>query len=489
MCAVSKQPDFEQRQQICESREAKPTAYWMLVVVVLVLLSEETAYAVNLVAPALPDMAARLGTAQIAWVSTLFSLVGGVTAPLVGKLADIHGKKRVLLCTAVVTALGSAVVALASSFWLVLVGQVMAGVAISILPLSYSIMRDILPTRLVAIGASVAVSGLGLTGIVAPLIAGYLIDHFTYRGVFVFLTIFPLVLATLITVIVPESPVRLPTRLDWFGALLLGTGFGLLLAALSEGPSWGWGSVASLGCLVGTAVLLVAWAGYENRVTDPLLPIPLLRSRALCTTSLAQFTAQGVIVLHFILLSFLVQTPRELGRSYGLGGSATTLAAYTAPGAVISVLMGFLVGFIARRRGARTPLAVGFVFAAAGSAVLAFAHTESWSILTGFLVFAVGAGMVNAAIPNQVIAAVSDRQQAVSAGTVTLVGSLGAGIFVQFGFAFLPIQRPSVISGKLIYSGAGFVWAYIFAVIAAIVGLCSALLMRHGRRPLSDTTP
>ncbi|MFD0032939.1 MFS transporter [Streptomyces sp. NPDC127172] len=234
----------------------RSTAYWIFVLLVLALLSEETAYAYNLVTPALPDMAAELHTTQIAWVTTLFSLVGGISAPIVGKIADNLGKKRVLLWVVGVMACGSLIVALAQSFPVVLVGRAMEGSAVAILPLAYSLMRDIFPRRLLALAISIATSGIGLTTVLGPIIAGALIDNFTYRAVFFFLAAFPVALGALVWMVVPESPVRMRGRLDWWGALLLGAAVGLILVGLSEGAVWGWSSEAVLGCFGGGAILL-----------------------------------------------------------------------------------------------------------------------------------------------------------------------------------------------------------------------------------------
>src|SRR3712207_2058029 len=161
------------------TRTAPPrsTGYWLFVLLILVLLSEEVAYAFNLVTPALPDMIAEFQTTQIAWVSTAFSLSGAVFAPLLGKLADMHGKKRWLLITAGLMALGSLIVALAPTFELVIAGRVIEGLGLAIVPIAYSLMRDIFPKRMIAFAVSVSVAGIGLTGILGPIFAGFLIDN------------------------------------------------------------------------------------------------------------------------------------------------------------------------------------------------------------------------------------------------------------------------------------------------------------------------
>ncbi|MFC5950471.1 MFS transporter [Pseudonocardia lutea] len=463
----------------------RPLAYWIGVLLVLVLLSEEVAYAFNLVTPALPGMAEAFQTTQIGWVSTAFSLAGAITAPLVGKLADMYGKKRWLLIAAGTMVVGSAIVALAPSFAFVVVGRTIEGVGLAIVPITYSLMRDIFPKRMLAMAVSISVAGIGLTGIVGPIIAGVLIDNFGYRGVFWALALFPLAIGILVFLVVPESPVRVRSRIDWAGAGLLGLALAVLLLGVGEGATWGWTDWKTLGCFVVAVLVFMAWVGYERRPEFPLVDLTLVRSRAVVTTMLASFTSQGVIALQFVLLSFVVQVPRELGGTYGFGESASAMAAYTSPAGVISMAMGFVVGWLAERRGARLPLWVGFALAAAGSLVLAFAHDTPTQVVIGYFVYAVGGGLISAAVPNLVIAAVPVEQQAVSASTINVVGSLGSTIAVQVGFAILLTTVVTVVQGTPIYGGAGITAVYVLAAVLSVVGLVAGLLMRHGRRPQS----
>ena len=310
----------------------RSTGYWVVVLVILALLSEEVAYAFNLVTPALPGMAAAFGTSHIAWVSTLFSLSGAITAPLVGKLADRQGKKKWLLITAGTMVLGSAIVVLSPDFGVALAGRTLEGVGVAIVPITYSLMRDIFPKRLMAIAVSVSTAGIGITGILGPIFAGVLIDHYGYKGVFTALAIFPLLVGALVLLVVPETPVRVKTSIDWIGGLLLGAAIGVLLYAVGEGGSWGWRSGTFLSVIGAGVLLLVIWGLYERRTANPLIDVSVLRSRGVVTTVIAQFTGQAVIVIQFVLLAYIVQTPISLGLTYGLGETAGYMSRITALG-------------------------------------------------------------------------------------------------------------------------------------------------------------
>lgn len=467
-------------------RPGRSTTHWVLVLLVLILLSEEVAYAFNLVTPALPHIAQEFGTTQIAWVSTAFSLMGAVSAPLFGKLADRGGKKKWLLISAGLMAMGSLVSLAAPTFAIFLVGRTIEGLGLGIVAITYSLMRDILPRRIMALGVSLATAGIGITGILGPYIAGYLIDNHGYRGVFAFLFALPVAAGIAIALIVPESPVRVHEPINYVSALILGAAFGILLFVLGEGGTWGWTSGRTLGGFALGLIVLLLWGVRENKVAVPLIDLTVAKSRAMVLTMGVNLIAQGVIAIHFVLLSFLVQLPRDLGVTYGLGKSAEEMAVITSIGGVASVAMGFAVGWIAERIGARLPNLAGFAFIAAGSTMLALAHDTFGQVMAGYTVYAFGGGLVSAAIPNLVIAAVPAEQQAVSATTVGVVGSLGSTIAVQVSFAILGMNVLKLVQGSPIYAEQGFTVIYWLSALVSLVAILATIAMRHGNRPMSQ---
>jgi MFS family permease len=472
---------------IAGAERAKPrsTIYWVGVLIILLLLSEEVAYAFNLVTPALPAMAAAFKTGDLAWISTLFTLSGAVTAPLIGKMADRQGKKKWLIISALCMLTGSLVVALAPTFAVVLIGRTLEGVGVAIVPITYSLIRDIFPKKMIAIAVSIATAGIGVTTILGPIFAGQLIDNFGFRGVFWALATFPAILCVLILAFVPESPIRVTSSLDWAGALTLGASLALLLYAIGHGATAGWSDISTILMLALAVVGLVAFILIEKRTREPLIDVSVLSSRGVVTTAIAQFSGQAIIVIQFILLSFIVQVPASLGITYGLGESADFLPRITTPAGIVTVAMGFLVGWLAERRGARLPNLLAFVFMGVGSLILAVSHSTFTPIFIGYVVYAFGGGLVSASIPNLVIAATPVQLQAVTANTIGVIGSVGSAVAVQVVFGVLGSHTLQVVQGQPIYGGQGFTASYYIAVGLAVVGLLATIAMRHGRRPES----
>ncbi len=149
----------------------------------LVLLLETLTISYLMISMAIPSIAAHYRTTQGAWLLTAFLLVGAITAPLVGKLADMYGKRRLLLACVTIAAVGAFICAVADSYAVMLVGRSVSGLLIPCLFLSYSLIRDVFPPKKVALAVSIATSGMGLIAIPAPFLTGWLIDHYGFRSI------------------------------------------------------------------------------------------------------------------------------------------------------------------------------------------------------------------------------------------------------------------------------------------------------------------
>src|SRR6187431_2280223 len=196
----------------------------------------------SLVAPALPVLAQDLGvsTADASWVLTAYLLAASVLTPILGRLGDIAGKRRVLIGVLATLAIGTLLAALAPNLTVLIVARVLQGSAGAILPLSIGIVRDELPREKVAVtvGLLSAIFGVGAgVGIVA---AGPIVENLSWHWLF-WLPLVLVVIALLGAIFgMKESPVRTPGRLDTIGASILTVGLVSLLLAISKGQAWGW---------------------------------------------------------------------------------------------------------------------------------------------------------------------------------------------------------------------------------------------------------
>ncbi|MEV3971256.1 MFS transporter [Streptomyces sp. NPDC050698] len=458
----------------------RSTTAFVLILIALLWPLEVLSLSYSLLTPAVTQIGTHYGTGQVGWVFTSLTLVGGVAGPVMSKFGDIYGKKKVMVVGALAAVAGGFIAALAPNYPTLLAGRALQGLMLPLATLSYSLMRDILPKRWLALAASLTVGGTGVVTISAPFIAGYFVDHHGFRSVFWLLAILS-VIAVVGLLAVPESQVRARSRLDWTGVALLGTGVGLVLLGLSEAASWTWSSPKTLGCIFGGLAALLVWVVVERRTPEPLVDMRLISRRPVLTTIVVAGLAYGAVGAYTTILPMMAMTPRALGGDYGFGSTAMELTLFTVPAGIATCVPSFIVGLYMRRLGARVPAVAGSMIMALAAAFTAFWHTEQWQVLVGFTVLAAGASLAYAAVPNLVIEAAPLKQQAITAGMTGLLQTLGSTAAVQVVYVILLQNVGQLVQGSPVYSGTGYTTAFLacagFALVAAVVGV----LIPHGR--------
>src|ERR671916_2606774 len=256
---------------------ARPTR----VLAVLLLAGVSFALSQTMVIPALPAFAGDFGAspAAVSWVLTGYLLSASVATPIAGKLGDLFGKGRVLTGVLVLFSTGSAVCALADSIEVVIAGRVIQGVAGGVFPLSFGIIRDTFPPDRVAGGIGLMSAMFGIGGGIGLPLSGVVVDNFDLSWLFwIGLIALPAALAA--RLVVPPSPARARTRVDWAGAALLSGALVCVLLGVTEANDWGWASGRTLGLIAAGLALAVVWLRLEARVQDPLIDLRVLRRRA-----------------------------------------------------------------------------------------------------------------------------------------------------------------------------------------------------------------
>jgi len=433
----------------------------------------------SLVIPVLTTVQHQLHTTQGAatWVLTAYLLSASIMTPILGRVGDMMGKKRVFVATLVALAIGSLLAAIATSIGVLIVARVIQGIAGGMLPVAFGIIRDEFPAERVAgavgILAALTAVGAGL-GIV---LAGPIVDTLGYPWLFWLPMILTVVAAVSAVLFVPESAVRTPGRISWLPALLLSAWLVALLVALSEAPDWGWGSARILGLLAGTVVLGAAWVFAELRSTTPLIDMKMMRRPGVWTNNLVALLIGVGMYATFAFLPEFVQTPTAAG--YGFGASITKSGLMLLPSAVTMFVTGMFVGRLVRRLGGKALVIAGCLTGCGAMLILAFAHHYQWEIYLSSAIMGVGFGLAFSAMSALVVAAVPASQTGVATGMNanirTIGGSIGAAVMASIVTSQL---EPSGLPKESGYT-TGFAVMAGGLVLAAVAGL----LIPAVRRP------
>jgi MFS family permease len=497
------------------------------ILVTLILFSEFVPLQYTMVGAIIPKIGGAFPSAgnSTSWALTVVGVVGGAVLALTGTAADLWGKKKTMFVASVLFLIGTVICALTGNWALFLVGRGLEAFSFAIPAVVYGMIRDLMPRRWIPVSVGFIASGIGLNAVLAPLFAGILTDHYSWKSIFWFLAIYAVVTIPLVAVIVPESPLRARRRFDLLGGIFFGAGLGGMLIYVSEGASWGWGSIGSLAYLIGGVALLVAFVVWENRISEPMMDLSLLRSPQVSMVMAASLFATAASALPALTLAYMFQTPKASALNaqvlagiaakqhlpvsviarfvhfqgdvrYAAGFSVFQYAWHVVIFTTVSgMIFGPVGGFIARRYGARLPLILS------GAALLAsfllwsrFHEVWQQSAAIG-LVWGLGSGMYFAAGPNLLIDAVPAPSMGISSAMLSAFGSVGASLATALATPILsthpyqmvatpPGGKPVIVAIPQVYTDSGFGLSYL--LIGGTVGLALLVigyLLRSGRTP------
>lgn len=455
----------------------------------MVLILELLTISYIMISTALPQIVGTYHTTQGAWLLTAFLLVGAVLSPVFGKLADMYGKRRLLLVAVSIAALGSLISAIAPSYGIVVLGRALQGLLVPCMFLSYSLIRDVFPQKTVPLAVSIVTSGMGLITIPSPWLTGWLLESWGFRAVFWFFMITLTVLTGLVAITTSESPVRIRSKVDFLGAMLLGVGLAGVLVGISFAPSWGWGSVETIGCIVVGVAVLVVWVVAAMRMRDPLIDVRFFRRRSISLTALTAGLAYSNTAVYNTLMPMLCMAPVALGLGYGFGVDAEGYAVFQAPIGAASVVGGLIVGFLVERHTPRSFMALGQVFLIAATALTALARDTRLEVILWCVLAGIGLGLTYAATPNLVIRAVpAQLQGSMSSMVQVFQGGLSA-IFPVIVFTVMNAGGMRIVGGSAFYEQAGMQVGFLIAAGTSLVGLLVALCLPRAARRSEPLVP
>jgi EmrB/QacA subfamily drug resistance transporter len=460
-------------------------ARYQVTFVVIIIATVAYAMLQSLVTPVLPTIQASLHTSQstVTWVLTAYLLSASIATPIVGRLGDMVGKKRVLVAVLVMLALGTLLAALATSIGVMIVARVIQGAGGAILPWAFGISRDEFPREKVAMAVSTTAALLAVGGGLGIVLAGPIVSVLDYHYLFWLPLIFIVVAAIAAQLVIPESENRTSGRISILPAVMLTAWLVALLVAVSEGSEWGWGSGRTIGLLAVAIVLIPVWVLSETKAASPLVDMRMMRIPAVWTTNLvALLFGVGMYSIMAFLPEFL-QTPTSAG--YGFGASITQSGLFLLPMTVTMFAFGLLSGGLAERWGSKMVLVVGSALTAASFILLTVAHDEKWEIYAFSALLGAGLGFAFAAMSNLIVVSVPGSQVGIASGMNANIRTIGGSI-------------GAAVMGSIVTSGAradglpaetGYSHAFAFLLVASVLATAAAVIIpaARGRKAGRDT--
>ncbi len=296
----------------------------------------------TIISPAMPVIVADLGGIDYyAWVATSTLLVSAVTIPIAGKLADVYGRRAFFLGGLVVFIVASVLAGTAQGFWWLVGARAVQGLGMgTVIPLSQTIIGDIISARERGKYMGYLGAVFGLASVAGPLAGGWITDNFSWRWLF-FINV-PFAVVAIIFVVIffhlPHTPKK--HSLDYVGFVTLGLGLSVLLLATSwGGTQYPWLSWQILSLFAGGGLFLAAFAANESRAKEPVVPLGLLKNSVFTLSNLSN----AAIAMTMFGAIFFIPIYAQGVIGISVTNSGLVLIPLTASMILTSILVGRLI--------------------------------------------------------------------------------------------------------------------------------------------------
>lgn len=438
-------------------------------------------------APLLGEIAGhlRVSDADITWFLTVQTLAAAVCVPLLSKLGDIFGHRRMLRIAVVAVLIGTLVTAFLPNYPLVLAARILVGPLAVWLPLEIALVHNRIKgeTARTSIGLLVScLTGGAILGTVSAGVFSAILPSLT-------LTLLVPVLFVAVSVYavffkVPESTSRTGAKIDVLGFVGIGLAMVVLLFGLRLASSEGFASVPTIATLAAAVVIFVLWVLWELRTDAPAIDVRLIVSPRLGPVYLTAFLF-GMVMFGAQAPSttFLTADPAVAG--YGFAATAATASAVTAVVTILATVGAATFAPIARRIGIRAVLVSGAVFAASGSLIQIAFHDHLWQIFMISAINGIGMGFLLGALPALVAELAPSDSTGIAAGVYNSLRTLGGS---AAGAVFAVLLAGFTTSGALHSSIGGYITIWSVCAGAFVIAAFALAFMRMPGKTDSSLT-
>ncbi|MDI3284177.1 MDR family MFS transporter [Polyangium sp. 15x6] len=391
-----------------------------LTVAGLVLCLAMAALEATVVATAMPTVTGDLGGIQYySWVTNAYLITSAITVPIFGKLADLHGRKPVLLAGIAIFLLGSAASGAARSMPALIVSRAIQGLGAGAMqPMPITIIADIFGIEERAKLQGFFGAAWGFFGLVGPIIGGLIVENVSWRWVFYMNLPFGVAAAGLLVTALHERVERKKRRLDLAGAALLASFVtALLLASSGVHDSAAWKFVLA------TVLSLAAFIAVERRAEEPLLPLSLFTRRVMALSSAMGAVIGGAMIAILTYVPLFIQGVR--------GGTPTQAGSSITPMLVTWPIASFVAGRLLPRVGFRALVRLGMGCTGAAAVALPFIAEQgplALRVVTGL--FGFGMGCANTALVIAVQTSVRWEQRGIATASTMFFRTIGGAVAV-----------------------------------------------------------
>lgn len=439
----------------------------LFLIMIMAILGLLTIFVETMLVPALPNVAEDLNvrSSDLAWVLTAYTLAGATSIPIIGKMGEMWGRKRILLTIMAIYIVGLIGAAVSWDLLSLVLFRTLQGVGMGAVPLLMGMAKDILPLHLVPVGIGLISAMVGVGAALGFVIGGLLISIMGWKESFWVVLPIVVVVVGIVYRSVPDVQIKRRTKMDLVGAVLLGAGLLTLLLALSRGSIWGWDSIITLGLIAGSIVFFIAFVIKERYHNEPIISLDLLKNRNISVAYVSMFFIGMAMFMMYQTLPYFLQMPPEAG-GFGIT-SDVIVGLFILPYAVMQLIFSPIGGTYGQRIGHGKILVMGLVIAAVGLFSLSLLHGSEVGVLLAMAVFGIGIGLAMVGNTNMISCACSKANFGSATAVLTMI--------LMIGMSAGPVIA-SLVTGGFADAGTGYAYCWGVAALLALLAVAFVLL-------------
>src|SRR5712691_10307780 len=459
------QPLSSSKAVVPETSEKIRTSAWITLAILgsTVLI---TMYGETMLLPAISDIIKDFDISYTtsSWILTAYLISGAVSTPIVGKLSDIYGRKKMVVIILIVYIIGISAGGVSTNISFLLIARVIQGIGISVFPIAFGIIRDQLPKEKLAIGVGVLSSMFAAGSVVGLAVGGTIINNFGWHATFLSIVPVAIILWVVINRFIrdnkpesetsinlgqppstkysrkqPKATAKRVSSIDLKGAIALAVTIASFLLALTYiGNSNNLNSTSTQITVVSLALLsigsLALFVIIERRAASPLIELSLMAHKVLLPANIVILIFGITMFMVYQTIPILVRSPQPLG----FGGDAVSTAMVQLPFMVVILVFAPSSGFIVSKIGNLKPTVAGTIIMTIGFFSLLMFHSTEITVAINLAIVAAGISLIQVGAFNITMEYTPLKFSGVSLGmsvVLFLIGSsIGpaiAGIYMQ----------------------------------------------------------
>ena len=480
--------------------------------VILSCLGLITMYGETMVLPAIPDFIRDFNISYntSSWILSSYLIAGAVMTPIAGRLSDIYGKKKILLIVMAVYSTGILAGGFANSIEFMLAARTAQGVGMSMFPIAFGIIREILPEKKLAIGQTIFSSTFSGGAVVGLIVGATIIQNFgwqaTFFSIFPIAVILGLVIRKLIQVRnLATSEVKVEGEgrndnenssikkqtIDLKGTLALAVTIISFLAGISFLEN----NINDTGFQVAVlfsvaAVSLAVFIVIEKKVSSPLLDLKLMTHKMILPATIILMMVFLCMFMVYQTIPILVRSPQPLG----FGGDALVTASVQLPFMIVLLVGTIMSGFILNKVGNTRLTLIGTIISAIGFFSLLLFHSTEFMVSVTLAIIAAGLSLSITGGFNVVLLSAPIQATGIALGMALLLNLVGMSIGPSIAALFQQMYQGTVegVAGEQFPTQVAYNLIFLTAALISLASIALALALARRKiiaEPISSTPP